>query len=185
MLIYKGKLRFFFLRVPCQRTFRSRHLRFWSDAKLVILGGCHPGEGRDGYPLPVELNIYLYSQSFRFTMRYVALFFVVILLLMAYLQLNDPDPIWWVTLYLIPTFISFRAFRNKYSLETLIILSILYLAYAMNSCMQITAYEGFVNEGGDFSMKTNNQELAREASGLGICVIIYVTYIIYGLVKKK
>lgn len=118
-------------------------------------------------------------------MRYIALFFTAVYLLFAYWQFNDPDPVWWVTLYLIPAFISFRAFKNKYSPETLIILSILYLAYAINSFQQMTGYEGFFTEGGGLAMKTSNQELAREASGLLICVFNYLIYIIYFFVKKE
>ncbi len=118
-------------------------------------------------------------------MRYIALFFLAIYLLFAYWQFNDPDPIWWVTLYLIPAFISFRVFRNKYSFETLITLSILYLAYAINSFLQITNYEGFFSEDGGLEMKTINQELAREASGLLICVFTFLVYTVYFFVKKN
>ncbi|MES2592696.1 MAG: transmembrane 220 family protein [Bacteroidota bacterium] len=117
-------------------------------------------------------------------MRYISLFFFVIFLLFAYWQFNDPDPIWWVTIYLIAAFVSFRAFQNKYSPETLILLSVLYLAYASNSFLQITHYEGFFSEGGGLSMKSTNQELAREVSGLLICVFTFVIYSVYYFSKR-
>ena len=118
-------------------------------------------------------------------MRYFALFFFVVYLLFAFFQLNDPDPIWWVTLYLVPAYVSFCAFRKHYSPELLRILSILYLAYAVNSFFYITNYEGFFVEGESWAMKTNNQELVREVSGLCICVITYVIYSLYFYRKNK
>ncbi|MES2139350.1 MAG: transmembrane 220 family protein [Bacteroidota bacterium] len=118
-------------------------------------------------------------------MRYIALFFSCIYLLFAYWQINDPDPIWWMVLYLISAAISFRVFRNKYSHEVLIILSVLYLAYAINSFQQITKYEGFFSDDGGLSMKTINQELAREATGLIICVFTFITYSVYFFSKEK
>jgi hypothetical protein len=118
-------------------------------------------------------------------MRYFALLFFVIYIFFAFLQLNDPDPVWWVTLYLIPAYVSFRTFKNKYSFELLRVLSIFYAAYAINSILYITAYEGFFLNGQGWSMKTANQELAREASGLFICVITYIIYGLYFYAKEK
>ena len=118
-------------------------------------------------------------------MRYLAVFFMIVFLLFAYLQLNDPDPIWWVTLYLIPAYISFWAFKGETSFETLHVLIVLYLAYAINSFLQMTCYEGFYTDGGGMEMKTTNQELAREGSGLLICISSYLIYYIYFLVKKN
>ena len=118
-------------------------------------------------------------------MRYLALAFVAIYLLFAYWQLNDPDPVWWTTLYLIPMYISLRAFQKKFNAELLITLSFLYLSYAINSWMQMTVYEGYFTEGGGLAMKTLNQELAREASGLAICVFTFVMYLVYSYRKAE
>lgn len=118
-------------------------------------------------------------------MRYIAISFFFIYLLFAYWQINDPDPIWWMALYLIAAAISFRVYRNKYSQESLIILAILYLANAINSFQQITDYEGFFTAGAGISMKTINQELAREATGLCICVFTFITYSIYFFATEK
>ena len=118
-------------------------------------------------------------------MRYIALFLSLIFILFAYWQLNDPDPVWWITVYLVPAFVSFRAFGNKYSHELLIILSILYLAHAINSFQQIINYEGFFTEGEGLSMKTSDQEWAREAAGSCICAFTFITYTIYFFVKEK
>jgi hypothetical protein len=117
-------------------------------------------------------------------MRYFALVFVFIYLFFAYLQFNDPDPIWWATLYLVPAYISYNAFKRNYNIELLIVLSCLYAAYSITSVMQITTYEGFFTEGAGFEMKSLNQELAREASGLGICILTFIIYLVYAIMKK-
>ena len=118
-------------------------------------------------------------------MRYFSLAFVFIFLLFAYWQFNDPDPIWWVALYLIPAYISFRAFQHKFNTELLIVISFFYLANALNTWQQIKRYEGFFTRGGGLAMKTMNQELAREASGLGICIFTFLAYLIYFLMIKR
>lgn len=118
-------------------------------------------------------------------MRYLALSFFIIYILFAFWQINDPDPVWWITLYLVPAFVSFKAFQKKYNPELLIILLVLYFANALNSWLQISTYEGFFTEGRGLSMKTYNQELVREAAGLGICILTYMAYIIYYLARKE
>lgn len=117
-------------------------------------------------------------------MRYLALVFVVIYLFFAYLQFNDPDPIWWVTLYLVPAYVSYNAFKKNYNIELLIVITGLYAAYSLNSVMEMTAFEGFFTEGAGFEMKTLNQELAREASGLGICILTFIIYLVYAIMRK-
>jgi hypothetical protein len=117
-------------------------------------------------------------------MRYIALVFSVIYLSFAYLQLNDPDPIWWSALYLVPSYISYNAFKGKFNIEMLFVLTALYAAFSISSVLQMTAYEGFFTEGAGMEMKTINQELAREASGLGICIVTYIAYLIYAIMRK-
>ncbi len=111
-------------------------------------------------------------------MRYIALFFAAVFLWFAYLQLNDPDPVLWVVLYLIPVYVSLMAFLKKTNRELLLVLSILYSSYAINSWLQMTKWEGFFTEGSGMEMKSVNQELAREAIGLMICVSTYFVLIL-------
>lgn len=118
-------------------------------------------------------------------MKYFALAFVLIYLLFSYWQLNDPDPVWWTTLYLIPAYLSFRAFQQKFNKEMLITVSLLYVAYAIQSLLQVSVYEGYFSQGGGLEMKTPNQELVREASGLGICVFTFVIYLVYSYRKVE
>ncbi len=117
-------------------------------------------------------------------MRYIALFFAAVFLWFAYLQLNDPDPVLWVVLYLIPVYVSLMTFFRKTNRELLIVLSVLYASYAINSWLQMTQWEGFFTEGSGMEMKSVNQELAREAIGLMICVAAYLVLIVLPFRKK-
>ncbi len=118
-------------------------------------------------------------------MRYIALLFGLIFLLFTYWQFNDPDPIWWVTVYLVSAYSSYQAFRGKYNLELLAVLAVLYAAGTVNAWSQMTGWEGFFSEGEGLSMKTVNQELARESAGLGICAVAMVLFWAMGYVQKK
>ncbi len=117
-------------------------------------------------------------------MRFIGLFFAFVFLWFAYLQLNDADPIWWATLYLIPAYVSIMFFLQKNNRELLIVLGILYAAYAINSWLQITKWEGFFTENSGMEMKSINQELAREAVGLLICVLTYMAFLLFSFFGK-
>ncbi len=118
-------------------------------------------------------------------MRYIALVFGLIFLLFTYWQFNDPDPVWWVTIYLVAAYASFLAFQGKYNLELFAVLAVLYLASAVNSWLQMTAWEGFVSEGTGLAMKSINQELARESVGIGICALAMVVFWVMGYLQRK
>lgn len=118
-------------------------------------------------------------------MRYISLLFAIIFLWFAYLQLNDPDPVWWVVIYLVPVYVSFMFFQQKKNIELLILLSIVYTAYAINLSLQISTWEGFFTDGSGMEMKTINQELTREVSGLLICVLVYIILLVSSIKKKK
>ncbi|MFC0184041.1 Transmembrane family 220, helix [Pseudarcicella hirudinis] len=107
-------------------------------------------------------------------MKYLALLFVPIFLLFAGWQYNDPDPVLWIPIYLIAAYAAFQAFRGQSNPEMLVVLFIMSFAGGLNSWQQMTAWEGFVTDG--LSMKTVNQELAREAWGLWICSGAYLLF---------
>lgn len=106
--------------------------------------------------------------------------FTLIFILFAYWQLNDPDPILWVPVYLIPTYTAFRAISGKVNTELMVVLFILSGVAGLQTWVEMTAWEGFITDG--LSMKTMNQELAREAVGLWITTLSFATF--YFLDKK-
>lgn len=118
-------------------------------------------------------------------MRYVALLFGLIFLLFAYWQFNDPDPVWWITVYLVSAYVSYQAFRAKFNPELLLVLGVLYAAGTLNAWLQMSAWEGFFTEGAGLTMKTTNQELARESAGMGICLLAILVYGMLGRVSRR
>jgi hypothetical protein len=100
-------------------------------------------------------------------MNYLALALVPVFLLFAGWQYNDPDPLLWMTLYGITAYTAWRAYRGQSNPELLVVLLLLTAAWGLSSWLQMTAWEGFITE--SIQMKTQNQELAREAVGLWLC----------------
>jgi len=118
-------------------------------------------------------------------MRYIALLFGLIFLLFAYWQFNDPDPVWWVTVYIVSAYCAYLAFQEKYNRQLFVVLAVLYAAGAINAWIQMTAWEGFFTEGAGLSMKSVNQELARESAGLGICLLAMLVFLVMSQSGRK
>ncbi len=107
-------------------------------------------------------------------MKHIALIFTIIFILFAGLQYNDPDPMLWIPIYLIAAYATFRTYQGEANPEMLLVLIVLSFAGGMNSWNMMTAWEGFFTEGTGMSMKSHNQELAREAFGLWIVTISFM-----------
>ena len=118
-------------------------------------------------------------------MRYIALLFGLIFLLFTYWQFNDPDPVWWIIVYLVSAYCSYRVFMGRFNVEMLAVLSVLYAAGSVNSWLQMSAWEGFFSEGAGLAMKTLNQELARESAGMGICLVATLVYLAIGRANRR
>jgi hypothetical protein len=110
----------------------------------------------------------------------LGILFSIVFLLFTYWQFNDPDPILWVPIYGVATFVSFQAFRGFVNKELLAVLFVLSAMAGIQLWMEMTAWEGFMTDG--LAMKTMNQELAREAVGLWIASL---SFAIYYLLEKK
>jgi hypothetical protein len=99
--------------------------------------------------------------------KYIYLLLSLIFVLFAYWQLNDPDPVLWVSVYLIAAFYSYKASKGQVNTELQLVLGLASFIAAANTVLQVTAYEGIMPDG--LAMKTLNQELARE--GLGLLIV--------------
>ena len=122
--------------------------------------------------------VFLRAPSSRYVMKYLALLFALVFLLFAGWQYNDPDPLLWGAVYLIAAYVSFRAFQGRFNREMLVVLLVWSAAWAVSSWSQMTSYEGFFTQGEGIAMKTPNQELAREASGLGVVAMVYALFLV-------
>jgi hypothetical protein len=108
-------------------------------------------------------------------------FFSLVFTLFTYWQFNDPDPILWVPVYATAVYTAIQAFRGKTNLELLTVLFCLSAFAGLQLWVEMTAWEGFLTDG--LSMKTHNQELAREAVGLWIASGSFALF--YALAKAK
>ncbi len=118
-------------------------------------------------------------------MRYLALFFCAVFVLFAYWQWNDPDPVWWIGVYLVVVYALFQVFRGRGNGELLGVLTVLYMVGAVNSWLQMQGWEGFFTEGEGIAMKTMNQELARESAGMAICAAVMSMYWVWMWAQRK
>jgi len=100
--------------------------------------------------------------------------FTIVFILFAYWQLNDPDPILWVPIYATASYVAFQSYRDQLNSELVIVLFILTTAAGIQLWSEMTAWEGFITDG--LSMKTINQELAREAVGLWIVSFAFALF---------
>lgn len=111
-------------------------------------------------------------------MKYINLLLCLIFLLFTGWQYNDPDPLLWVPIYGVSAYCAWQAYKGKANTELLLVLTVLALGAGLNTWSQMTAWEGVIT--GSIAMKTHNQELAREALGLGICGISFILFIFTG-----
>ncbi len=113
----------------------------------------------------------------------IAWLFCLIFILFAYWQLNDPDPIIWIPPYLIAAYIAFRAAQGQFNSELLIVVTFMSFAAGLQMWSEMTAWEGFLTDG--LSMKTQNQELAREAVGLWITTLSFIVFYLLNKLNKN
>lgn len=114
------------------------------------------------------------------THQYIAFIFGLIFLLFAYFQINDPDPIIWIAIYLLASLVSFAFFFGYKNNGLLIFLCLDYLAGAIYF-FPFNHFKGL--DLNNFAMKAQGVEIefARESFGLGICFLVMV----YLLFAKK
>lgn len=63
-------------------------------------------------------------------MKVLNIVFVLVFILSAALQYNDPDPYLWIPIYLYGAFLCYLAYKNKYNSSLYIIGLVFYIGYA-------------------------------------------------------
>lgn len=105
----------------------------------------------------------------------------LIFLLFGYWQINDPDPQWWIPIYLIAAITSGFAFFGKFNVNLLVILTFIYLIGSIFFWPEnIFGWVGQEWQQKDLSMKTNAMEINREFFGLIITSIVFALEAIKG-----
>lgn len=99
---------------------------------------------------------------------YFMVMMVILLLIFAGLQWNDPDPLVWTITYLYAAVLCFIAYLNKLPLWLAVISSVLFSVTAIGLWPQV--YKGVTG-----TMENNPEiESARESLGLLICAFFVV-----------
>jgi Transmembrane family 220, helix len=111
--------------------------------------------------------------------KVISLLCTLIFGLFAYFQLNDPDPQYWVPVYLIVALACFSVFIKK--TPHTFVFWVMAGAYLVAAIMQWPPqFEGFLF--GEMQMRSLNIELARESGGL---LISSLSLVLMGWLSKR
>ena len=115
-------------------------------------------------------------------MRIVNFLLVVMFLIFAFLQLNDPDPIVWILVYGMMAAVCVMAIFEFYPRKILIALAIAYLAYSIYYFPGVRVWLAGDNKAQLFDNVAKMEhpfiEESREFLGLMINVAVLVFYIV-------
>ena len=124
-------------------------------------------------------------------MKVFNIVFVVLFILSAALQYNDPDPYVWILLYLYGAFLCFMAFRNKFNSTLYLIGLAVYISYAIYLFFDKTGVLNWATEHNAEniaqSMKATRPwiEETREFFGLLILIGALLTNMIWKYQRKR
>ncbi len=122
-------------------------------------------------------------------MKYLNLFFLLLFFSSAILQYNDPDPLLWIAIYLVPAWFSFQAMRNMFYPRAYIVTIVLLLFYAL---WLFFASDGVLNWINDHnseniagSMKATQPWIENTREFFGLLLIITSILINYFYSRSK
>lgn len=116
---------------------------------------------------------------FAFVISFLFLFFSLV-------QVNDPDPLIWILLYLVVVVFSLLVAFKKYNYKIAGVLGIVYLAAAVYLFpYSVHTWISAEQASKSFGMHMPMVEEAREALGLFLSGIILIIYFVYGRALKN
>jgi hypothetical protein len=118
--------------------------------------------------------------------KFISYFLVLIFILFALVQLNDPDPWLWVPAYLFSAYTSYCSARNYYNPMLLIMLCPIYFFWGYSLFPEsVSTWIQQEEVAKSMEMKMPFIEEARESLGLIICFIVNGIFLLIGLNKSK
>jgi hypothetical protein len=114
-------------------------------------------------------------------MRFVLIFLGFLFILFALVQINDPDPILWILIYLIPAAISFYLLL-KWRINPFLLLglSLIYIIGAIYLFPpSVSKWISMEEEAKSLGMMMPGIEEGREAAGLILISLILLGYFLY------
>ena len=121
-------------------------------------------------------------------MKYLSIFFAVMFIAFAALQVNDPDPVLWILIYGIMSVVSVMAIFEYYNRKLMIGLGILYIVYLVILFPGVSKWLQQDDKSVLFDdvMKMEHLyiEESREFLGLLICLLVLALYLFRSFCKK-
>ena len=109
-------------------------------------------------------------------MKILNIIFILLFILSAALQYNDPDPWLWIPLYLYGAFLCYKAFRKKYLPALFIAGIVVYTTYAMYLLVSDTGVLSWANEHNAEnivqSMKATKPWIEEKREFFGLLILI-------------
>lgn len=118
-------------------------------------------------------------------MKVFNIIFIVLFILFAALQYNDPDPYVWIPIYLYATFLCYQAIKGRYQPILYIIGLVVYIGYAVYLFFDKTGVLDWAQEHHAENIAQSMHaekpwiEETREFGGLLIVVIVLVANMIW------
>lgn len=121
-------------------------------------------------------------------MKYLAMFFAVLFIAFAALQVNDPDPVLWILIYGIMSVVSVMAIFEYYNRKLLMGLTVLYSIYMVILFPGVSEWLRQEDKGVLFDEGMKMQyvyiEESREFLGLLICLVVLALYLFRSFRRK-
>ncbi|MES2733172.1 MAG: transmembrane 220 family protein [Bacteroidota bacterium] len=119
-------------------------------------------------------------------MRYFSIFWVIIFVLFAALQLNDPDPLVWMPIYLYAALMAGLAAAGKFNIPALVVGAAFYLIGAIYLFpSSVGDWLHHEEQAKSLQMTLPFVEEARESMGLMICFLVLAFYLYVAFNKSR
>ncbi|MFV0606786.1 MAG: transmembrane 220 family protein [Niabella sp.] len=124
-------------------------------------------------------------------MKAFNIFFIIVFVISAILQYNDPDPYVWIPIYLYAAWLCYKSFKGQYNKTLFLVGLIVYTGYAIYLFFDKNGvYSWGTKHHGESiiqSMKATKPwiEETREFGGLLICIIALLTNAWFFTQKRK
>lgn len=113
-------------------------------------------------------------------MKYLSIFFALMFMAFAALQVNDPDPILWILIYGVMAVVSVMAIFDYYNRKLMTGLTVLFAAYMIILFPGVSEWLQQDNKSALFDdvmkMEYPYIEESREFLGLLICLVVLALY---------
>ena len=121
-------------------------------------------------------------------MKYLSIFFALMFMVFAGLQVNDPDPVLWILIYGVMAVLSVMGIFEYYNRKLMIGLAVMFLVYMVILFPGVAEWLQQENKSVLFDdvmkMEYPYIEESREFLGLLICLIVLAAYFFRSFRKK-